>query len=660
MTGRSSRILETTLGAALAVLAGLALWWSSLGEPWVRTSYDYLFRFGARPVTNNVVLILMDNDAFDYFHQSRDLAWDRKLHTQLLNRLADDGCNLVVMDSLFKQPRDPVVDAGLAAAMHRQKHMVLIAEQASVNYPGLAGTEPVLPAPQFLSAAGTNNWGVAWFQPDIDHIVRQHWPFPSPGPYPTLPETVAKVLGSKLDATPRERWLRYYGQNGGWPVISYRFALTQPTNYFRNKIVFIGIQPNTPMPDGEKDEFSTPYTRWTGDSSGGVEILLTETLNLLNHEWLARPAAAEEIFTLALAGLLLGGGLCWLRLPVAGGVAVSLFMVVAIGNIIWSLNGHYWFPWFIIAGGQVPCALAWAVAVQVRRSRLARTGPLAAVEVPKIPGYKLFAPPLGEGAYGKVWLAQRKGQWCALKIVYREKFGENADPYEREFNGITRYQRVSGKHPGLLRVDFVSEKAADYFYYAMELGDSLAAEWQRHPALYKVRDLASEKKQLPSNRLPVQECVRIGIALADALDYLHGNGLTHRDVKPQNIIFVNGQPKLADPGLVAEIRPVEQIKTILGTPGFMPPSPEVPGTPQADIYGLGMVLYCTVTGRPAVLFPELASSLIANELIVDGGPSSFIRLNQLILRACDPNLGRRFRTAAEFRDQLKTLEKGLS
>ena len=44
--------------------------------------------------------------------------------------------------------------------------------------------------------------------------------------------------------------------------------------------------------------------------------------------------------------------------------------------------------------------------------------------------------------------------------------------------------------------------------------------------------------------------MRIGFALADALDFLHRQGLTHRDIKPQNIIFVNDTPKLADVALL--------------------------------------------------------------------------------------------------------------
>ena len=149
--------LKSALGAALAVLCGLLLWKMPLGDPWVNASYDYLFRFGARAVTNRVTLILMDNEAFDQFHQIRGQPWDRGLHAQLLNRLADDGCDLVVFDSFFRQPNEskPDEDEALAEAMRRQQHIVLMAEQAQVTHPTLAGAQPMLPSEPFLSAAGT-------------------------------------------------------------------------------------------------------------------------------------------------------------------------------------------------------------------------------------------------------------------------------------------------------------------------------------------------------------------------------------------------------------------------------------------------------------------------------------------------------------------------
>ncbi len=658
-----SKLFKSALGAALTVVCGLMLWEMPLGEPWVNASYDYLFRFGAHAGTNRVTLILMDNEAFDYFHQIRSQSWDRGLHAQLLNRLADEGCALVVLDSLFRQPRNPVTDEALAAAMRRQQHMVLMAEQAQVTHPSLTGGQPTLPLEFFLNAAGTN-WGVAWLDPDPDGIVRRHWPFLSPGPYPSLPWTAARLAGAQLDQNPQERWLRYYGRDGVWTRMSYKFALTQPTNYFRGQIVFIGTAPKTSVSDSETDKFSTPYTRWTHESTGGVEIQLAAFLNLMNGDWLRRPAGWLEVLTLTVAGLLLGGGLCRLRLRMACVVAVAIVLVAAFGAISWSYFTNYWFPWLVIAGGQVPCALAWALATGIPQAlkkkmvSVSLSFPRHAISVevqPDTPDYKLFNPPFGEGAYGKVWLARNAaGQWRALKAVYLANFDQNPDPYEREFNGIKKYQPVSDKHPNLLRVEFVSEKREGYFYYVMELGDPLEPGWEHEPSTYRPRDLVSERARSKRRRLPVRECVRIGLALSDALDFLHRQGLTHRDIKPQNIIFVNGRPKLADLGLITEIRPPDQERTLVGTPGYMPPPPERPGTPQADIYALGMVLYVLSTGHNPVLFPEITATLVEG-----GNTADFLPLNTVILKACQPDPAQRYTSAAEMRLALEKVREEL-
>jgi serine/threonine protein kinase len=353
-----------------------------------------------------------------------------------------------------------------------------------------------------------------------------------------------------------------------------------------------------------------------------------------------------------------------MRLLVACAVAVGVTLVVAFGAISWSYFTNYWFPWLVIVGGQVPVALAWALVIKLRHAlkkkmvsvSLSFPRPTAPVEeMPDAPDYKLFNPPFGEGAYGKVWLARNAtGQWRALKVVYLANFDQNPDPYEREFNGIKKYQPVSDKHPGLLQVEFVSEKQAGYFYYVMELGDPLEPGWEQEPSTYKPRDLVSERARSHRRRLPVRECVRIGLALSDALDFLHRQGLTHRDIKPQNIIFVNGQPKLADLGLITEIRPPDQERTLVGTPGYMPPPPERPGTPQADIYALGMVLYVLSTGRSAAYFPEIATTLVEG-----GDPADFLPLNTVILKACQPDPAQRYASAAEMHLALEKVRKAL-
>src|SRR5579862_7628137 len=673
------KYFRPVMGAALAVLLGLVLWGTPLGNPWEDASFDYQFWFGSRAVTNNVLLVQMDNESYRDEHQQRLdpqhpekwQPWDRGLHAKLLNRLADGGAALVVMDTFFRQRRDPATnDEALAAALRQQRNVVLMAEQAEVVNPRLAGAGPTFPDPFFLNAAKTN-WGVAWADKDLSVVVRKQWPFPSPGPYHSLPWAAALLAGARLDEDQeRERWLRYYHE-GTWKRISYRHALEEPVSSFRDKIVFIGSQPHTTDPDDpETDKFRTSFTRWTGEAYGGVDINITAFLNLMNGDWLERPPGWEEALALVLTGILLGGGLCLLRPLPAMWTAGIAALAVTLGSVSWSYYGNRWFPWLVIAGGQVPFALGWAifmpafhrvqetitVASLTKGGRKVKSRRGEPTELPETPDYEVFDPPIGEGAYGKVWVVRNAiEQWQALKVVYLAKFDNNTDPFDREFNGISRYKPISDRHPGLLRVDFVSRKRAGYFYYVMELGDARTPGWEKNPSSYRPRDLVSVAGQSANKRLPVRECLRLGIALSDALDFLHQQGLTHRDIKPQNIIFVNGQPKLADVGLTAEIRPAEAAHTFVGTPGYMPPPPERPGTVQADIYALGMVLYVVSTGHAPVFFPEIATTLVQ-----DPEPAEFLPLNGVILKACDPDRAKRYQTAGELKQALQQLEATFS
>jgi hypothetical protein len=446
--------------------------------------------------------------------------------------------------------------------------------------------------------------------------------------------------------------------------MSFHLALAKAPGFFRDKVVFVGQEPEHPESGvSEDDKFRTPYTRWNGKSVGGVEILATTYLNLVRGDWLRQAPGWVEASLLAAVAALFGGGLCWVRRPVACGLAVAGALVVATGAVGLSFYTNYWFDWMTIAGGQMPCALAWAWfsepwrrkarADQTKTSVL--TAPARARQ-PSAPDYELCDEPFGEGAYGRVWLARNAiGQWQALKGVYLASFAGDAGPYEREFNGIKRYKPVSEKHTGLLRVEFVSQKKREgYFYYVMELGDSLTPGWEQNPALYKPRDLASVRDAAPGCRLAARECVRIGIVLCEALEFLHGQGLTHRDIKPQNIIFVNGLPKLADVGLTAEIRANPKDGTLVGTLPYMPPLPEPPGTPQADIYGLGMVLYVIWTGRTPESFPALATTLALTQ-----EKKEFQRLNAVILKACQPDCAQRFGSAREMLAALEVVARML-
>ena len=628
------------VGAALATLCGLLLWWSTpIGDAWVNASFDYLLPFGSRPVTNQVVLIQYDNEAYHQFKQTRGQPWNRALLAGLLNRLADDGCGLVVLDSMFDELGDPDKDAALAAALQRQGRVVLMAGQAGrKDEREVESVHPTLPLEPFLSAAGANNWGVAWLDSDLDTIVRRHWPFPAPGPYESLAWRAAQLRGAPLPQTPQEQWLRYYDRDVALKCLSFGQALEQTTNFFRGAVVFIGSKPGTTSPNNpEMDKFSIPATRWTGEAVGGLEIQAMEFLNLMNGDWLRRPAAWVEFLLLLATGVTLGGGACLMRRRIAGPVAVGVALVVTFGFVVWSYYSNYWFPWLVIAGGQVPCALVWALLTPKPQTEWTE----------KFPGYTVLGEPFGEGAFGKVWLVRNAlGQLQALKEIELAKFADR-DPYDREFAGIKNYKPISNRHLGLMNIEHVNRNDRNgYFYYVMELGDAMDPDWEQKGEPYRPCVLSSVYQQSLGGRLPARECVRIGILLLEALDFLHQQGLVHRDIKPANIIFANGRPKLADVGLV---RRVGDDVTRVGTDFYMPP--EGPGRPPADIYALGMVLYVISTGKHPRLFSELPTTLVAKP--------EFMRLNQIICRACQPAPEQRFGTAAEMLLALREVQAGL-
>src|SRR5437868_5536198 len=98
------------------------------------------------------------------------------------------------------------------------------------------------------------------------------------------------------------------------------------------------------------------------------------------------------------------------------------------------------------------------------------TGPITG-DAPNIPEHHLLRR-IGEGAYGEVWLARNiMGVLRAVKIVYRRRFSDER-PYEREFNGITKFEPLSRSAEGLVDILQVGrDDAAGFFYYIMELAD---------------------------------------------------------------------------------------------------------------------------------------------------------------------------------------------
>lgn len=266
-------------------------------------------------------------------------------------------------------------------------------------------------------------------------------------------------------------------------------------------------------------------------------------------------------------------------------------------------------------------------------------------DTPPIPNFEILAR-IGGGAYGEVYLARTvTGMFRAVKVVRREDF-EYERTFEREFEGIQRYEKVSQNHPALVSVLHVGrDDEANFYYYVMELADSQSGEpVESAVESYRARTLASDLRRR-AVRSP-QECVDLGVAIAGALGHLHRAGLTHRDVKPANIIYVQGQPKLADVGLVAS----SGQRTFVGTEGYVPP--EGPGTSSADLYSLAMVLYEMHTGKDRLDFPELPTNL---EIPPSVNRDEWRALNAAICRAGSPDPRKRFDSAEEFSRTLETV-----
>ncbi len=235
------------------------------------------------------------------------------------------------------------------------------------------------------------------------------------------------------------------------------------------------------------------------------------------------------------------------------------------------------------------------------------------------------------------------GKYRAVKVVRREDF-EYERTFEREFEGIQRYEGVSHNHPGLVDILHVGrDRESGFYYYVMELADDESGE-EVDPASgkYKPRTLSSDLRR--GKALTVQECTDLGITIAGALGHLHHAGLIHRDVKPSNIIFVKGVPKLADVGLVASTGQ----RTYVGTEGYVPP--EGPGTSAADLYSLAMVLYEMHTGKDRMDFPELPTNL---EIPPSVNRDEWRSLNAVICRAGSPDPRKRYESAFAFAKALR-------
>jgi serine/threonine-protein kinase len=212
---------------------------------------------------------------------------------------------------------------------------------------------------------------------------------------------------------------------------------------------------------------------------------------------------------------------------------------------------------------------------------------------------------LGRGAMGVVYLGKdpKINRSVAIKTL---RFDDETDPESSKMikERFFREAESAGtlNHPNIIRI-FDAGEDGDVSYIAMELleGEDLKKY--------------GDKKNL----LPVSQVLDYAVAIADALDYAHANGVVHRDIKPANVMRLkDGTLRVTDFGIARITASSKtQTGTVLGTPSYMSPESiagkKVDG--RADLFSLGVMLYELLTGTKPFDGDSLTTLLfkIANE-----------------------------------------------
>ncbi|MBL4848805.1 MAG: serine/threonine protein kinase [Planctomycetes bacterium] len=189
----------------------------------------------------------------------------------------------------------------------------------------------------------------------------------------------------------------------------------------------------------------------------------------------------------------------------------------------------------------------------------------------------------GMGAIHEI-VHEESGVSFALKTILPnigERGGEELERFSREGIALGRLN-----HPNVVRVH---------------------AAFLTGPTPYLIQDLLPggtlEARLDPAKQSVVADALEVTRKLGEGLAHAHERGVLHRDLKPLNVLFDDrDEPCLVDFGLVRFLSgsSLTQSGQLLGTPAYMAPEQAIGGTvdERADVYGLGGILFATLTGQP--------------------------------------------------------------
>jgi serine/threonine-protein kinase len=265
--------------------------------------------------------------------------------------------------------------------------------------------------------------------------------------------------------------------------------------------------------------------------------------------------------------------------------------------------------------------------------------------MPRKVGKYLLQSKLGQGGMGTVYLAIQEGlqREVAVKLLTEKALDRRPDLLRRFVKEVSVCARLS--HPNIVKIFDYGQEGHDY-YYAMEV----------------VRARSLEEVLKADTTLPLNTALELGRCLADALAYMHEQGIVHRDIKPANILLdEQGSPILTDFGLVKDLEgtDITQVGAAVGTPYYM--APEMfrgKGVgPASDLYQLGIVLYRALTGQlpfRGANAADLAIKILHTEPEPPRSlaPALPVPVENILLNCLEKDPEVRYRNASELREDL--------
>ena len=255
---------------------------------------------------------------------------------------------------------------------------------------------------------------------------------------------------------------------------------------------------------------------------------------------------------------------------------------------------------------------------------------------------------IGHGGMGMVFRARdlREGETVAVKVLTLPH-GESSLRFRREFRVMSRLH-----HPNVVRVMDSGKYQGDTYLVMEYVPDGT---------------LTSRYPEPPNDEAELAARLDLLAGVADALAYVHAEGVIHRDLKPDNVLIRDGKPVLMDFGLAksaqgSKTAALTQVGDVLGTAAYMSPE-QVRGRDvdhRSDLYAFGCLLHWAITGEAPFDGDNFTEVVIRHLNDPPSPPSARLalvppRLDALVLTLLEKQAADRYATASDVASRLRAI-----